>query len=70
MTTPPRIGITGFAHETNALAAAVTLGDGLQIAATPGGLAATWEAGPLLARLNSVPAGRSTGTPFAPSSPR
>ena len=54
MTTPPRIGITGFAHETNALAAAVTLGDGLQIAATPGGLAATWEAGPLLARLREL----------------
>jgi len=54
MTTRPRVGITGFAHEVNALAAPITLGDGLQVAETPGGLAATWAAGPLLARLRAL----------------
>ena len=54
MTALPRVGITGYAHEVNALAEPVTLEYGLQISDTPGGLAATWEAGPLLARLREL----------------
>ena len=51
MTTRPRVGIVGYAHEVNALAEPITLALGLQVADAPGGLAATWDAGPLLARM-------------------
>jgi microcystin degradation protein MlrC len=46
-----RIAITGYAHEVNGFADPVTRGHGLDVSRTPGGLAATWEAGPLVATL-------------------
>ena len=49
-----RIGIVGFAHEVNAFADPITRGHGLEISQTPGGLAASWEAAPLVARLQTA----------------
>lgn len=54
MTTPPRVGVVGYAHEANALAEPITLDHGLQVADGRGGLAASWEAGPLLAHLRAL----------------
>lgn len=49
-----RVGITGYANEVNAAADPVTLGHGIDAAQSPGGLAATWEAGALVARLRAL----------------
>lgn len=46
-----RVGITGYAHEVNGFADAVTRRHGIDASHHPGGLAATWEAGPAVARL-------------------
>jgi microcystin degradation protein MlrC len=46
-----RIAITGYAHEVNGFADPVTRGHGIDVSRAPGGLAATWEAGPLVATL-------------------
>lgn len=42
----PRIGVLGYAHETNALAAPISLHDGVRIDRQAGGLGANWVAGP------------------------
>lgn len=57
MTPPPRVGIVGYAHEVNAFAAPITVGHGIDASRTPGGLAATWEAGALVARLHELSPG-------------
>ena len=49
-----RVGITGYAHEVNGFADAVTRRHGIDAARHPGGLAATWEAGPTVARLREL----------------
>ena len=49
-----RVGVCGYMHEVNALAAPVTIGHGLEASRTEGGLAATWEAGMLIRRLREV----------------
>lgn len=54
MSASARVGLVGYMHEVNALAAPVTLGFGLQVADTPGGLAATWEAGGAMRRLREL----------------
>ena len=50
----PVVAITGYMHEVNVFADPITLGHGLQVAETPGGLAATWEAGPAMRRLREL----------------
>ena len=45
MTALPRVGVIGFMHEVNALAERVTLEEGWEASAAPGGLVAAWEAG-------------------------
>lgn len=54
MSRVPIVAITGYMHEVNAFADPVTHGHGLQVAETPGGLAATWEAGPAMRRLREL----------------
>ncbi|CAB4864122.1 unannotated protein [freshwater metagenome] len=49
-----RVGVTGYAHEVNALADPITLGHGLEASQLEGGLAASWEAGALLTRLHEL----------------
>lgn len=51
MNRPTRVAITGYAHEVNAFAAPIRLSDGLDASRTPGGLAASWEAGAAVRRL-------------------
>lgn len=50
-----RVGITGYAHEVNAFAAPVGLEAGRDASRGPGGLRVSWEAGPLVARLDADP---------------
>lgn len=52
-TYPARVAVTGFMHEVNALADPITLAHGLEASQSPGGLAAAWEARPLIERLHS-----------------
>ena len=54
MSRPARIAVTGYMHEANALAAPLGLHDGLEVSQTPGGLAASWEAGAAIARLKEL----------------
>ncbi len=49
-----RVGVTGFAHEVNGFADVVTRDRGIDISQRHGGLASSWEAGPLIARLHEV----------------
>ncbi len=46
-----RVGVTGYAHEVNAFADPIGSDHGIDAARAPGGLAAGWEAGPLVQRL-------------------
>lgn len=48
-----RVAVAGYAHEVNARADVVTLAAGWDAATEPGGLAATWEAGALVRRLQA-----------------
>lgn len=50
----PRLGITGFMHEVNGFADPVGLASGIDASLRPGGLADSWEAGALVARLRSL----------------
>lgn len=54
MSRVPVVAITGYMHEVNAFADPITHGHGLQVSDTPGGLAATWEAGSAMARLREL----------------
>lgn len=54
MTALPRVGVIGFMHEVNALAERVTLEEGWEASAAPGGLVAAWEAGPAIERLRAL----------------
>ncbi|MEN9647148.1 MAG: hypothetical protein RL238_3817 [Actinomycetota bacterium] len=54
MSRVPIVAITGYMHEVNVFADPITLGYGLQVAETPGGLGATWEAGPAMRRLREL----------------
>ena len=49
-----RVAISGYMHEVNAFARTVTLAHGLDQSQHPGGLAATWEAGPAVRRLREL----------------
>jgi hypothetical protein len=53
-TSSVRVGITGYAHEVNGFADAVTRHHGIDSSRQPGGLAATWDAGPAVARLREA----------------
>jgi microcystin degradation protein MlrC len=52
-TYPARVAVTGYMHEVNAFADAVTLAHGIDASQGPGGLAAAWEARPLIERLHA-----------------
>ena len=49
-----RVGIVGYMHEANALAAPIARAHGLELSATPGGLAEVWEAGGAIHRLREL----------------
>ena len=49
-----RIGVLGYSHEANALALPLRLGDGIDVRSRPGGLAASWEAGPFIETLATL----------------
>ena len=49
-----RIGVLGYSHEANILAAPLRLSDGLDVRSRPGGLAASWEAGPFIETLATL----------------
>lgn len=57
-----RVGVVGYAHEVNGFAAPITLGHGIDVARRPGGLAGSWEAGPLVRALGGAPTGHDHGT--------
>lgn len=46
------VGVTGFAHEANALADVISLAHGDEVSRRPGGLVGSWEAGALIRRLH------------------
>jgi microcystin degradation protein MlrC len=49
-----RVGVIGFEHEANSLAAVVGRERVVDVGCRPGGLAASWEAGPLVSRLSDL----------------
>ena len=49
-----RVGITGYSHEANSMAPARTRFFGIDLAAMPGGIAASWEGAPFVDTLRSL----------------